>query len=180
MTPAIFVKFGLKPFRHLRIIVIARVAPRAGRSDTPQALACSPSHGLSGWASQTPQSSQSEHFIQRRIPSAACAAPMCGTWITVCSRRWAMESLTARARHQRTRHLRRQSLASFPHCIFLLGPIPLLPPSLKIGLGPLRKKDLPCLFEFAPGFVEGLSRAARAFPIPRAAGANSDHPHMSP
>jgi hypothetical protein len=34
MTPAIFVKFGLKPFRHLRIIVIARVAPRAGRSGT--------------------------------------------------------------------------------------------------------------------------------------------------
>src|SRR5260370_42397030 len=75
-----------------------------------------------------------------------------------------VECLTARARHQRTRRLRRHPLASFPHRIFALGPIPLISPFLEIGLGPIREEHPPCSLEFTAGLVEGLRPSARSFP----------------
>src|SRR5258708_23852291 len=44
------------------------------------------------------------------------------------------------------------------------GPISLIAPRPEIGLGPVREEHPPCSLEFAACFVEGLGRAARAFP----------------
>ena len=49
-----------------------------------------------------------------------------------------VEDFAAAARHQGTWLLRGQPLARFPHRIFPRRPIPLIAPSLKIGLGPVR------------------------------------------
>src|SRR5882762_3786053 len=66
----------------------------------------------------------------------------------------AVEGFAAGALHQRTRFLRRQLLASFPHCIFSRDPISLIAPRLKIGLGAVRQKHLPRGAEIGAGLRE--------------------------
>jgi hypothetical protein len=61
----------------------------------------------------------------------------------------------ARARHQRTRHLRRQPLAALPHGIFLSGPIPRVAPCPEIGFRPLCQKHAPRCCEVGAGLIKG-------------------------
>jgi hypothetical protein len=50
---------------------------------------------------------------------------------------------------------RLKPLAGVPKRIFPRGPISLIAPRLKIGLGALRQERLPCVLEIGAGFVEG-------------------------
>jgi hypothetical protein len=70
----------------------------------------------------------------------------------------AVKDLAAVASDQRVWLLGRQLFAFRPHRIFALGPIPLIPPFLKVGLGPLRQEDPPSRLEAGPGLVEGRGR----------------------
>jgi hypothetical protein len=50
----------------------------------------------------------------------------------------AVEKLPAWALHERVRLLRRKPFASLPNGVLALGPLLLIAPGLKVGLGPLR------------------------------------------
>jgi hypothetical protein len=59
--------------------------------------------------------------------------------------------------------VRRHALASIEVAIFLGRPVALIAPRLEIGLGTLRQKHFPCLFEVGAGFVEGSGGAGLTF-----------------
>jgi hypothetical protein len=85
----------------------------------------------------------------------------------------------------------RNAPAAIPHGIFALGPVPLIAPSLVVGLGLPRRKHLPCLREVGAGLVEGRRDAAEIFarlrtrieaaplapPVPVVRDAGSDRRH---
>jgi hypothetical protein len=50
------------------------------------------------------------------------------------------------------------------HIAYFRGPVPLIAPSLEIGLGSSRQKHAPSLFEIGAGLVECGCRAVGAFP----------------
>jgi hypothetical protein len=80
----------------------------------------------------------------------------------------AIEGHTARARHQRARHLGRHPLASFPHRIFPLDPIPPIAPGLIICLCAFCRKYSPRGFKVGACLVEGGGRAVKIFAWRRA------------
>ena len=61
----------------------------------------------------------------------------------------------AAARPARSVAGRLKPLASIPQRIFSGGPISLIAPRLKIGLGAVRHEHLPCAFEIGAGLLEG-------------------------
>ena len=58
---------------------------------------------------------------------------------------------------------RLKPLAGIPQRIFPRGPISLIAPRLKIGLGAVRQEHLPCAFEVGPGLLEGRGGVATDF-----------------
>jgi hypothetical protein len=57
---------------------------------------------------------------------------------------------------------RAKTFAAIPHGVFALRPIPLIAPGLIVGLGPPRRKGLPCRFEVGARLLEGVGGAGRA------------------
>jgi hypothetical protein len=118
-----------------------------------------------------------------------------------CVRAVHVEWLAARALSKTAGGLARsiawwlKPFASITKGIFAGGEIPLIAPSPKIGLGPVRQKDLPCAPEFGAGLVErrrgaGLDftrfrfpiEAANPFPlvgVVRVADAHDDRPGLN-
>src|SRR6266581_28220 len=74
----------------------------------------------------------------------------------------AIKHLAAGTAHHRAGLLRWQFLAGFPHRIFPRGPISLIAPSLKIGIGPVRQEHLPGGFKIGAGLVKRGSRSVGA------------------
>jgi hypothetical protein len=88
MTPTLFVEFGSEALRWpwCRFFV-ARIAPgtgSAGGATSAGVLAFPWSIGMTFTNPAAVLANQASH--QCRVP--ACAAVMCGIWMTVCSRRW--------------------------------------------------------------------------------------------
>jgi hypothetical protein len=74
-----------------------------------------------------------------------------------------IKHLPAGAAHYRAGLLRWQLFASRPHCIFARGPVALIAPCLKIGLGPLPQEHCPCALEIGAGMVERCRGTVCAF-----------------
>jgi hypothetical protein len=80
-----------------------------------------------------------------------------------------VEYLAAGTLHKTTARLaesiagRLKPLASIPQRIFSRGPISLIAPCLKIGLGAFRQEHLPCTLEIGAGLLEGRGGARLMF-----------------